>query len=298
MENSDHVNSILNHDLARVVEDATELDDQISGTNSKEYQDRVKSTIGKLENMTRQVSRLDMFSENENLDELSTYNLRFLMLPALLACLNDKIIEVDRRQNLACVEVYICDFIKRLKSYGILPSSSYQFNVDSKESDSHGEKPALSSVPSQSSSTAEYLASAIRNREDKMKLYREHREFKDKYTTACKKYENLLNQQDEEFLPPKPVILTRCKLQKEVFGLGYPSIPTMTVEEFFEAKTKDGQIQAVNSYQGGPMTEEDEEIAKERAREKDDEELIQSERGFDEYKDDHRRGWGNTYNKG
>merc|ERR1711953_1167192 len=35
-------------------------------------------------------------------------------------------------------------------------------------------------------------------------------------------------------LPPprKPMILTKDKLQAKVFGAGYPSLPTMSVEEF------------------------------------------------------------------
>merc|ERR1719373_990729 len=35
-------------------------------------------------------------------------------------------------------------------------------------------------------------------------------------------------------LPPprKPIIITKDALQKKVFGKGYPSVPSMTVEEF------------------------------------------------------------------
>jgi immunoglobulin-binding protein 1 len=29
-------------------------------------------------------------------------------------------------------------------------------------------------------------------------------------------------------------------IQKAVFGAGYPSIPTLTIEEFYEQKVKDG----------------------------------------------------------
>ena len=32
-------------------------------------------------------------------------------------------------------------------------------------------------------------------------------------------------------------------IQKSVFGAGYPSIPTVTIEEFYEQKVKEGTFQ-------------------------------------------------------
>ena len=36
-------------------------------------------------------------------------------------------------------------------------------------------------------------------------------------------------------------------VQKKVFGAGYPSLPTMTVEEFYNEKIKDGTFQIPGS---------------------------------------------------
>jgi immunoglobulin-binding protein 1 len=47
-----------------------------------------------------------------------------------------------------------------------------------------------------------------------------------------------------KFPPPKPlqpIIITRDEVQKKVFGAGYPSLPTMTVQEFYEKRIKDGE---------------------------------------------------------
>ena len=43
-----------------------------------------------------------------------------------------------------------------------------------------------------------------------------------------------------------PFILTRDKLQATVIGAGYPSVPTYTVEEFYEQRYKDLQPAAAN----------------------------------------------------
>ena len=44
------------------------------------------------------------------------------------------------------------------------------------------------------------------------------------------------------FQPLRPFIITKDNLQKTVYGLGYPSIPTMTIEEFFDKKVEEGTL--------------------------------------------------------
>lgn len=46
-----------------------------------------------------------------------------------------------------------------------------------------------------------------------------------------------------KFIKPKPlmpIIITKNEFQKQVFGAGYPSLPTMTVEEFCQKRINDG----------------------------------------------------------
>ena len=40
----------------------------------------------------------------------------------------------------------------------------------------------------------------------------------------------------------RPFIITKDMIQKTVFGAGYPSIPSMTIEEFYDQKVKDGTL--------------------------------------------------------
>lgn len=39
----------------------------------------------------------------------------------------------------------------------------------------------------------------------------------------------------------QPIIITRDAVQKKVFGAGYPSLPVLTVEEFYEQRVRDGE---------------------------------------------------------
>ncbi|XP_068219382.1 immunoglobulin-binding protein 1 isoform X2 [Palaemon carinicauda] len=107
----------------------------------------------------------------------------------------------------------------------------------------------------------------------------------------------------------KPILITRDAVQKNVFGLGYPSLPSITIEEFYDQRVRDGwfpdpslrqnslQERASKDPDKGNEEEEREEAEKEEAEERDDPEKIARERERDEWRDTHRRGWGNTYNR-
>ncbi|KAJ4449255.1 hypothetical protein ANN_00652 [Periplaneta americana] len=114
-----------------------------------------------------------------------------------------------------------------------------------------------------------------------------------------------------KFPPPKPlqpIIITRDEIQKKVFGAGYPSLPTMTVQEFYEKRIKDGDwpdpskqkphsLLDMASMRNQDQLREKEEIEKEAKIESDDPKTLQEAREWDEFKDEHRRGWGNRMNR-
>nr|XP_054752428.1 immunoglobulin-binding protein 1-like [Lytechinus pictus] len=100
--------------------------------------------------------------------------------------------------------------------------------------------------------------------------------------------------------PMKPFILTKDALQAQVFGAGYPSIPTMTIDDFYQKEIREGKIQ-LGSMNQPQMSEKEEveaiDIRKEREIEQDDPEALRKSREWDEWKDDHKRGWGNRENR-
>lgn len=108
--------------------------------------------------------------------------------------------------------------------------------------------------------------------------------------------------------PLKPIIITRDALQKAVYGRGYPSMPTMTVEEFYNQRVADGIFPDPNKKSTvkarQDMTEDEvaeldeaEDIALEQAIEQDDEYQRARQAAKDEFKDNVRRGDGNRYNR-
>ncbi|XP_017075534.2 immunoglobulin-binding protein 1 [Drosophila eugracilis] len=117
------------------------------------------------------------------------------------------------------------------------------------------------------------------------------------------------HQQATKPKPLQPFIITRNATQKAVFGLGYPSLPIMTVNEFYQQRVDEGifpdeeKVAKMNQEQAiaaarDPNEQEDEEKAIEELQaEQDDPEYLDRMRRMDEYKDVVRRGDGNRHNR-
>ena len=62
--------------------------------------------------------------------------------------------------------------------------------------------------------------------------------------------------------PSQPIIITKDELQKAVFGAGYLSLPTMTVEEFYEKRVDDGIFPDPDKIRPGNMSPQKAAMAK------------------------------------
>lgn len=109
--------------------------------------------------------------------------------------------------------------------------------------------------------------------------------------------------------PLKPIIITKDLAQKAVYGLGYPSLPTMTVSEFYDQRVRDGifpdpnarrdpnSLQARAQLGDTADLDEQQDIEREQKLDVDDDYEVARLRARDEYKDEHRRGEGNRHNR-
>lgn len=102
--------------------------------------------------------------------------------------------------------------------------------------------------------------------------------------------------------PLKPIIITRDLAQKAVYGLGYPSLPTMTVSEFYDQRVREGIFPDPNKPRVQNQVHHDtssdaEDIEREAKLDNDDEYELARLRAKDNYKDEHRRGEGNRHNR-
>ena len=73
-----------------------ELHDRV--LEGDESEDNVRKCIMMLEDVTRMVSALELFSRNEDISEVSTQSVKFFLLPVLLGNLNAKLTnDMDQR---------------------------------------------------------------------------------------------------------------------------------------------------------------------------------------------------------
>lgn len=299
------------------------------------------------EDSTRLVSMSGMFSKNESYEEISTNDLKFLLLPFFLAQTTLKLCSPDRKNIVDVSKVYYEDFLSRCEEYGLCERST---TAVSKATDIivRDEMQRLTQMAQQRNQKLQKYQQKkeLNDQIKQLKVLMERdehtddevkRNFYQKLIKLCVwesqdeistleqeceilKHISGLRENDPEFqksaaakakrpqpTPLKPIIITKDAIQKAVYGLGYPSLPTYTVQEFYDQRVAEGifpsdeqvkknSLQArVEVDQEAEQAKEDEE--KEIKEENDDPLQLQQKRNLDEYKDDHRRGYGNRYNR-
>ncbi|KAF3421919.1 hypothetical protein E2986_03434 [Frieseomelitta varia] len=354
-ENNGRDASTLSELFDKAFESFNNINKTDEPTNSSKIQSDIRRAMNMLEEATRLVSIVDMFSQNESFEEVATENIKYFLLPAFLGTLTTKICNTDDRMNIVNVaEIYFVDFLKRVKAYGLTDIHIPEIKPERENE----------SVPGKVRTNAELITEMVNRRNTKLQRFKEQKQLesrleilkkslpdpniddevkRDYFVTLIKLYVNLtieeLNSlaaekpilehmknmgktetmsaqsvsQKRKPSPPKlrPIIITRNDVEKKVFGAGYPSLPVLTVQEFYEQRVKDGdwpgplqQQHQTNSRclqdlaNSSEMdNEEQEDIKKEEMIEADDPETLRQLRAMDEYKDTHRRGWGNRANR-
>ncbi|XP_061541989.1 immunoglobulin-binding protein 1 [Phycodurus eques] len=325
--------------------------DEVDNTNdplaSNSVQVRVKRAISMLEESSRMAAQLDLFSPNEELEEIATADLKYLLSPALLGALTMKLSGRDKRLEIVqTARAYFMDFLNRCKDYNISRFSLPESVDDSTVPDEATDNARSACVPMPSTSN---LVAMAAQRQTKIERYSQKKKLEARLSDVRTSVESgraddetsrdfyLLNvrkwvilcldevqsiDQEMEILksmdqmqlsapqparpsrpPMKPFILTKDALQAQVFGAGYPSLATMTVDDWYDQHKK----HAVLPDQGVPRrvaveedtdAKESEEEGEEKRAEKDEQESLMKARKWDDWKDDHRRGSGNRQNMG
>ncbi|BFZ22268.1 hypothetical protein BsWGS_25307 [Bradybaena similaris] len=332
-----------------------EFETTSESTSSDRLQKRLREGTLLCEKAIRTVNQLELFSRNEDIDEVSTNEIKYMLLSAFLAYLTGLDTHLSRSVAVNKSKLCYLDFLKLLKSYDVIEYDVHHSDDDEEENIATAVKQKSSQNPDLGAQAAQRNSKIQRFKEKKvmekklsdLKVYmdKEHvddeikREF---YLTLLKHWASkavdeidscnlelqMLKHREEmakngrgsrpnisngsEANKPKPFrpfILTKTQVQKQVFGLGYPALPTLTIDEFYEQKLKEGTL-SESVHKGHSMQEwaqnpekdaldrEREDAEKELNIEREDPEALQRARAMDDWKDDHRRGEGNRYNKG
>ncbi|XP_021478867.2 immunoglobulin-binding protein 1 [Oncorhynchus mykiss] len=320
----------------KLYEEVDTTNDPIAATH---IQVKIKRGITQLEEATRMVAQLDLFSRNEELEEVATTDLKYLMLPVLLGALTMKQVNLAKRlEQVQIARCYFLDFLKRCKEYNIskfeLPKTNENSAGTLEEESANGppKPPDLIAMATVRAAKIERYTQR-KNTEAKLSEIKaavdsgqaDDEIVRDFYLLNLRKWivvsleeiesidqeieiltrMDVLKQSSAEPSqskrpPMKPFILTKDAVQAKVFGAGYPSLPTMSVDDWYEQHRKKNAL----PDQGIPRSTEDvdgeerEQEEKEKRVENDDEEALQKARDWDNWKDTHQRGYGNRKNMG
>uniref|UniRef100_A0A3Q3VT20 Uncharacterized protein n=1 Tax=Mola mola TaxID=94237 RepID=A0A3Q3VT20_MOLML len=316
----------------------TDVDSTKELLGSDAIQIRVKHGIAMFEEASVMVAQLSLFSRSEELDEIATVDLKYMLLPALLGALVMKQTNRDKRlEILQTARAYFMDFLRICKDYNV---SQFDLPKSANENTSPDE-----TVPCSSD-----LVSMAVQRQAKIERYRQRKELESRlldvrravdsgqaddevsrdfylltvqrWVTVCLEEMESIGQEVEILKmmdgvnqglpqqpaqtvrpPMKPFILTKNAVQAQVFGSGYPSLPTMTVDDWYEQHRERGVLPDQGIPKKIAMEEDadakgNEEETNERKVENDDELSLMKARNWDDWKDTHRRGYGNRHNMG
>ncbi|NXQ18805.1 IGBP1 protein, partial [Peucedramus taeniatus] len=306
-----------------------------SSSGAPAVQDKVRQGLDALQRAAAMVTQLELFSENEELEEVASADLKFMLLPALLGALTLKQVDLSRRkEHLESAREHFLRFLKLCRNYGL---GSFQLPPSS----SGEEEAASPRDPRQPT-----LVAMAMSRKAKIERYKQKKELENKLASMSSSVESGTADEDQirEFYilqiqkwigtsleeiesidqelvilksrdaakqapagprgpsrqartPMKPFILTRDAAQARVFGAGYPGLPTMTVDDWYEQRRKQGIVSTPQRVPGA-SDEEMQKQQQETEEEKDDEEALRKARDWDDWKDTHPRGYGNRHNMG
>ncbi|XP_037678104.1 immunoglobulin-binding protein 1 [Choloepus didactylus] len=307
-------------------------------TGSRIVRDKVLKGLELLEKAAEMISQLDLFSQNEDLEEIASTDLKYLMVPAYQGALTMKQVNPSKRlDHLQQAREHFLNYLTQCHYY-----RGAEFELPKIKNNSAENNTASSSMNYLS------LVAMASQRQAKIERYKQKKEVEHRLSTLKTTVESgeaddervreyyllhlqwwigisleeiesidheikILRKKDsskeastsrsslQDRPPMKPFILTWDVAQAKVFGAGYPSLATMTVNDWYEQHRKYGALpdQGIAKttpaeFKKATQQQEDQEPKEEET----DEKTLQRAREWDDWKDTHPRGYGNRQNMG
>lgn len=341
--------------LRELLETITELLEEVEATTqptgSKPIQEKVRNALSLLEKASDMLLQLDLFSRNEDLEEIASADLKYLMLPALKGALTLKLVGPSKRLDvLRDAREHFMNFLIQSHSYHV---AEFQLPWAQSRSPEGDPAAAAAAAAAATSDTLEHnLVAMASHRQSKIQRYKQKKAVEQRlsslksavvsgqaddervreyYLLQLRRWISIsldeiesidqeiaiLRERDslgeasasptttEERPPLKPFVLTRGVAQAQVFGSGYPSLATMTVNDWYEQRQK-GEVspsvqeaeKRVSSPPGTLASSSEQEEPDQEQKEDDDEQALHRLQEWDDWKDTHPRGYGNRQNMG
>ncbi|CAO2607055.1 Immunoglobulin-binding protein 1b [Lemmus lemmus] len=289
---------------------------------SKLIQDKVMRALKLLETASEMLLQLDMFSRNEDWEEIASADLKYLMLPALKGALTLKLVDTRHRVNhLQEARDHFMNFLTQSHNYHL---ADFQLPWVQSSSPEGNQPPSAILEPN--------LVAMASQRQAKIQRYKQNKAVEQKLSALKSAVES--GQADDELVREYYLLQLRRWInisldeiesidqeleilrerdsssesvaQAQVFGAGYPSLATMTVNDWYEQHQKCEVLPSSDQEaekQAPPpefhrVPQQEEETEMEQKEEEEDEDALHRMQQWDDWKDTHPRGYGNRQNMG
>ncbi|XP_068818742.1 immunoglobulin-binding protein 1 isoform X3 [Capricornis sumatraensis] len=214
-------------------------------TGSRIIQDKVFKGLDLLKKAAEMLSQLELFSQNEDLEEIASTDLKYLMVPAFQGAFALKQVNPSKRlDHLQWAREHFLNYLTQCQYYHVAEFELPKTKTNSAENNTANSSMAYPSIVAMAS----------------------HRQ---------------------------------AKIER-VFGAGYPSLASMTVNDWYEQHRKFGALpdQGIakttpEAFKRAAQQQEDQEH-----EEEEDDQAVRKAREWDDWKDTHPRGYGNRQNMG
>ncbi|XP_011731110.1 immunoglobulin-binding protein 1 [Macaca nemestrina] len=305
---------------------------------SRIVQEKVFKGLDLLEKAAEMLTQLDLFSRNEDLEEIASTDLKYLLVPAFQGALTMKQVNPSKRlDHLQRAREHFMNYLTQCHCYHVaefeLPKTKNN-SAENHTANSSMAYPSLVAMASQRQAKIERykqkkelehrlsaMKSAVESGQADDERVREYyhlhlqrwidisleeiesidQEIKILRERDSSREASTSNSSRQERPPVKPFILTRNTAQAKVFGAGYPSLATMTVSDWYEQHRKYGALPDQGVAKATPeefRKAAQQQEEQEEKEEEDDEQTLHRAREWDDWKDTHPRGYGNRQNMG
>ncbi|CAF0734142.1 unnamed protein product [Adineta ricciae] len=308
--------------IAELFDFAFDLQQKLEANKIEQKRETFTTAIDRLKSAEEKLDELHLFSDNEDISEVASNELRYFIIYALIGWLYEYR-SPDREQRLDDIHSAISYFLKYLhlcKNYGLVQHIPREQHDDNDKYRLHATEDRQTRIQKLKEKKAleksiaklrEMAQDADRvDDEIKRQLYTEQIKWwiqqAQEDIAALKDEIKLLQFSKDPHLQmttptastnklpvdgPFTIVTTKDRLYKEAIGgAGYPSVPTMTVQEFYDDLAKRQAQQPAPPPKPAPLSDE-------QLNEIDDSTHRQNVRLMDEYKDENPRGSGNRYNR-
>uniref|UniRef100_A0A2K5CZR2 Immunoglobulin binding protein 1 n=1 Tax=Aotus nancymaae TaxID=37293 RepID=A0A2K5CZR2_AOTNA len=281
---------------------------------SRIVQEKVFQGLDLLEKAAEMLKQLDLFSRNEDLEEIASTDLKYLLVPAFQGALTMKQVNPSKRlDHLQRAREHFINYLTECRCHHVAEFELPKTKDNSAENHTADSSMAYPSLVAMAKIERYKQKKELEHRLSTMKSAVESGQADDErvreyYLLHLQRWIDIsleeiesidqeitiLRERDSsreastskashlERPPMKPFILTRNMAQAKVFGAGYPSLATMTVSDWYEQHRKYGALP-------------DQGIAKETPEEF---RKAAQAREWDDWKDTHPRGYGNRQDMG